>query len=206
MCPIAVIKRVNEIGTAQVHPKLLTFQDRHGYDNNYPDPYFQPIDHEIKGVVDDEPIEENVEDDHEDTNNDPANQGEEFNKADDPPENENEVQNENEVPTLSDEAEIEELPDALAAQSGPETTDKPKRLSGRIPTPVTIFETSFTGKKYTETTAITIDQTTIHPDAHMSLNEGQAWYHVVHYTMTQLSMKSGLKRWGAKVKQAVTNK
>ena len=49
-------------------------------------------------MVDNEPIEENVEDNHEDTNNDPADQGEEVNKADDPPENENEV------PTLADEA------------------------------------------------------------------------------------------------------
>ena len=82
--PIEVIKRVNEIGTAQGNPTLLTFQDRHGHDNNDPDPYFQPIDHEFEGVVDDEPIKENVEDDHEDTNNDPANQGEEVNKANDP--------------------------------------------------------------------------------------------------------------------------
>ena len=119
--------------------------------------------------------------------------------ADDPPENENEV------PTLADEAETEELPDALAAQDILETTDEPKRRSGRIPAPVTRFELSFKGKKYAETTATTIDQKTIHPDTHMSLNEGQAWDHVVQYTTTQLSMKAGLKRWGTKDKQAVTN-
>ena len=121
------IERLNKIGTAQVQPKLLTFQDRHGHDNSNLAPYFQPIDHKIEGVVDDEPIEENVEDDHEDTDNNPADQGEEVHEADDPPENENEVQNDNEVPTLSNEAEIEELPDALAAQAGPETTEEPKR-------------------------------------------------------------------------------
>ena len=54
---------------------------------------------------DDEPIEENVADDHEDTNVNPADQGEEdqgeeVNKVDDPPENENAV------PTPADEAEI----------------------------------------------------------------------------------------------------
>ena len=38
----------------------------------------------------------------------------------------------------------------------------------------------------------------------MSLNEGQAWDHVVHYTMTQISMKAGLKRWGNKGKQAIS--
>ena len=83
-------------------------------------------------------------------------------------------------------------------------TEEPKRRSGRIPAPVTRFETAFTGNKYAETTATKIDQTTIHPDTHMSLNEGQAWDHVVHYTMTQLSMKAGLKIWGGKGKQAVT--
>ena len=70
-----VIERVNEIGTVQGQPKLPTFQDRHGHENSNPDPYFQPLDHEIEGVVDDEPIEENVEDNHEDTNDNPADQG-----------------------------------------------------------------------------------------------------------------------------------
>ena len=64
--PIEVIERVNEIGTAQGHPKLLTFQDRNVDDKNDPDPYFQQIDNTIEGVIDDEPIEENVEDNHED--------------------------------------------------------------------------------------------------------------------------------------------
>ena len=150
-------------------------------------------------MIDDEPIEENVEDDHKDMNINPADQGEEFNEA-------NEAENDNKVPNLADGADIKELPDELAAQAIPETTDEPQRRSGRIPAPVTIFEQSFTGNKYAETTATTIDQTTIHPDTHMSLNEGQAWDHVVHYTMTQLLMKAGIKIWGTKGKQAVTNK
>ena len=66
------------------------------------------------------------------------------------------------------------------------------------------FEPSFTGKKYAETTARTINQSKIHPDTHMSLNKVQAWYHEVHYTMTQLSMKAGLNIWGNKGKQAVS--
>ena len=113
-------------------------------------------------------------------------------------------ENENEVPNLADEAEVEELPDALAAQAVPETPEEPKRSSGRITTPVTCFEPSFTSKKYTETTATTIHKSTIHPDTHMSLNKGQAWDHVVQYTMTKLSMKVGLKRWVNKGKQAVS--
>ena len=92
--PIEVIERVKTIGVAQGQPKLLTFQDRHGYENSNPDPYFQPLDHEIEGLVDDEPIEENVADDNEDTNNNPTDQseedqGEEVNEVDDTPENEN---------------------------------------------------------------------------------------------------------------------
>ena len=69
---------------------------------------------------------------------------------------------------------------------------------------MTRFEPSFTGEKYAETTETKIDQTTIQPDTHMSLNEGKAWDHVVHYTMTQLSMKAGLKIWVNKGKQAVS--
>ena len=132
--PIEVIIGVNEIGTEKGQPTLLTFQDRHGHNNNNPDPYFKPIYREIEGVIDDEPTEENFEDDHEDMNNDPADQGEEVNEA-----NENENENENEVPTLADGAEIEELPDELSAPAVPETTEEPQRRSGRIPLPVTRF-------------------------------------------------------------------
>ena len=39
----------------------------------------------------------------------------------------------------------------------------------------------------------------------MLLNLGPSWDHIVHYEMTQLSMKAGLKRWGTKVSQAVSN-
>ena len=61
-----------------------------------------------------------------------------------------------------------------------------------------------TGNKYAETTAATFNQT-IHPDTHMQLNLGPYWDHVVHYAMTQISMKSGLKRWGTKGSQAISN-
>ena len=130
-------------------------------------------------MVDDEHIEDNNAEYHEDRNANLADQCEEeqdaaINEVDDPPENENEV------PTLADEAEVEGLPGALAVQAVPE---EPKRCSGRITAPVTRFEPSFTGKKYAETTATTIHKSTIHPDTHMSLNEGQSWDHVVHYTI-----------------------
>ena len=62
-----------------------------------------------------------------------------------------------------------------------------------------------TRNKYSETTATTLNQTTIHPGTHMQLNLGPSWDHVVHYAMTQLSMKAGLKIWGTKGSQAVSN-
>ena len=61
-----------------------------------------------------------------------------------------------------------------------------------------------TGKKYAETTATKLNQT-INPNTHMQLSLGPSWDHVVHYAMTQLSMKAGLKRWRTKGSQAVSN-
>ena len=88
--PSEVIKRVNQIGLAQGQTELLTFQDRYGHEKSDPDPYFQPLDHEIEGVVDDEHIKENNDEDHEDRNANLADQGEEeqdeaINEVDDPP-------------------------------------------------------------------------------------------------------------------------
>ena len=57
--PSEVIERVNKIGSAEGQPKLLTFQDRHGHEKSDPDPYFQSLDHDIEGVVDDEHIKDN---------------------------------------------------------------------------------------------------------------------------------------------------
>ena len=62
-----------------------------------------------------------------------------------------------------------------------------------------------TRKKYAETTATTLNQTTIHPDTHMQLNLGPSWDHVFNYTMPQLSMEAGLKIWGTKGSQDVSN-
>ena len=61
------------------------------------------------------------------------------------------------------------------------------------------------GNKYSETTATTLNQTTTHLDTHMKLNLGPSWDHVVHYAMTQLSRKAGLKIWVTKGYQAVSN-
>ena len=71
-----VIKRMNKIGSAQGQPKLLTFQDRHGHEKSDPDPYFQPLGHEIEGVINDEHIEDYNAEYHEDRNANPDDQGE----------------------------------------------------------------------------------------------------------------------------------
>ena len=39
----------------------------------------------------------------------------------------------------------------------------------------------------------------------MKLNLGPSWDHLVHYAMTQLSKKEGLKIWGTKGSQDVSN-
>ena len=66
------------------------------------------------------------------------------------------------------------------------------------------YEPSMTGKKYAEKTATTLNQT-IHTDTHMQLNLGPSWDHVVHYAMTQIYMKAGLKIWGTKGSQDFSN-
>ena len=72
--------------------------------------------------------------------------------------------------------------------------DTPPRRSNRVRNPVKIYEPSFTGKKYA-TSEITFGHSfaTIHPDAHMLENYEVDWDHVMHVTMTQLSMKAGMK-------------
>ena len=51
--PIEVTKRVNQLDKEQNQPSLLTFQDRHGHSTMDPDPYFQPVDIYIEGVIQD---------------------------------------------------------------------------------------------------------------------------------------------------------
>ena len=88
--PSQVIERVKKVGSTQGQPKLITFQDRHGQEKSNPNPHFQPLDHEIEGVVDDEHIKDNNDEDHEDRNANLADQDEEeqdlaINEVDDPP-------------------------------------------------------------------------------------------------------------------------
>ena len=49
--PIEVIERLNQLGKGQNQPTILTFQDRYGHSIMDPDPYFHPVDVDIKGVL-----------------------------------------------------------------------------------------------------------------------------------------------------------
>ena len=49
--PIEVIERVNQLGEGKNQPTLLNFQDRHGHSTMDTDPYFQPVDVNIEGVI-----------------------------------------------------------------------------------------------------------------------------------------------------------
>ena len=51
--PKEVIERVNQLGKEQNKPTILTFQYRHGHSTVDPDPYFQPVDINTKGVIPD---------------------------------------------------------------------------------------------------------------------------------------------------------
>ena len=51
--PIEVINRVNQLGKKKNQPTLLTFQDRHGHSTMDTDPYFQPVDVDIEGFIQD---------------------------------------------------------------------------------------------------------------------------------------------------------
>ena len=65
--PIEVIEQVNRLGKEQNQPTLLTFQDRHGHSTMDPDPYFQPVDVDIEGVIQDQDEQDpNIQDEKDD--------------------------------------------------------------------------------------------------------------------------------------------
>ena len=194
--PIKVIERVNQLGKEKNQPTLLTFQYFHGHSTMDPDPYLQLVDVDIKGVIQN-PNEqdlnlqdENNDDEHHDDTEDEV-KHEQMNLDDS-----TEAIIENDEPIITQQPILGDIPDKQ---------NEKVRKSTRTPFQRAPYEPSMTGKKYSETTATTLNQTTIHPDTHMQLNLGPYWYHVVHYAMTQLSTKSGLKRWGTKGSQAVSN-
>ena len=72
----------------------------------------------------------------------------------------------------------------------PNAPNENVRRSTRTPVQRTPYEPSMTRNKYLDTTATTLNQT-MHTDTHMQLNLGPSWDQVVHYAMTQISMKPG---------------
>ena len=87
-------------------------------------------------------------------------------------------------------------------------SDSSVRRSSRTPKPVKYYEPSFLEKFYYSTAATILNPNltfaTIHPDTHMFLNYGADWYQVLHCSMTELSMKAGMRRWGDKGQNSVS--
>ena len=143
------------------------------------------MDIDIEGVIPDPDEQdpnlqdENYNDEHHDDAEDEINQ-EQVNL-----DNPTETIIENDEPIINQPPILGDIPDA---------PNENVRRSTRTPFPSTPYEPSMNGNNYAETTATTLNQT-IHPDTHMQLNLGPYWDHVVHYTMTQISMKAGLKIW-----------
>ena len=81
-------------------------------------------------------------------------------------------------------------------------SDRSVRRSSRTPHHVKDYNPYFLGKHYHSMAATTLNPNftfaTIHPDTHMFLSYGADWDQVLHCSMTQLSMKAGMLRWGDK--------
>ena len=139
-----------------------------------PDPYFQPVDIYIEGLIPDP--------DEQDPNLHDENDAEDEIKQEQVNIN-NPTENiiENDEPIIQQPPILGEIPD--------EPNDNVRRTT-RTPVPRTPYEPPMTGKKYADTTATTLNKN-IHPETHMQLNLDPSWDHVVHYAMTQLSMKAG---------------
>ena len=176
--PHDVIARVNDIGQSQGQPSLLTFQDRHGNSMGEDDPDFSPPD-EITGVPDTDINAQYASD----INPVPATTTtDEYEDNLAEPETEDNLINNDTVDTVENEI-------------------NPPRCSNRVRNPRKIYEPSFAGKRYAIAAAnighsFAHSFATVHPDAHMPENYGVDWDHIMPVTMTQLSMKAGLKRWG----------
>ena len=130
---------MNQLGKEKNQPTLLTFQDRHGHSAMDPDPYFQPVDINIEGVIPDP--------DEQDPNLHDENDAEDEIKQeqvnlDDPAENITEI--ENDEPIIQQPPILGDIPD--------KQNDNVRRTNC-TPVPRTPYEPSMTGKKHAETTA-----------------------------------------------------
>ena len=73
--------------------------------------------------------------------------------------------------------------------------------SGRSKNPLRRIVPSFIGNKY-ETTMTTVSSGVnfafpyVHPYTHTGSNQGPDWDHVIHYSMTHISIKYGMKIFG----------
>ena len=215
--PDEVIKRVDQLGKSEGQPELLTFFDRRGlvigettnpdaqgHDPTTDEPDYtnnDPKEEELDGldpptVNDDYGLEEEVYVTH------PDEPYEETAEQDESPPGANDMN----IDAISDEHPnatvpmepmepiiIPDLQIEGVASRPQRVRNKPTRL---VPT--------FKGKTYTSSSLTNIQgvhrEEVIYPDSHME----EQFALITFYVMTQLSMKSGLKRWKKKGEAAVS--
>ena len=82
------------------------------------------------------------------------------------------------------------------------------RQSGRSKNTVSRNVPLFRGNKYDNSVTIVgsgieLVLHFVNPDTHVRSNQGPDWYNVIHYIMTHISMKEGMKIFGTRGSDAV---
>ena len=221
--PDAVIKRVNHLGKDQ--PKELTFFDRHGKPIEDDDVETTGVDGTNQAPTNDD-IALDIQDElQEIAEIDETQQAIELN---DP----NNVQlqpvgEDADTPIVDTEAVVDEQPDPEMPLPEPELEPAPSGPTNPVPPAPTVQEPvestgvrrstrvrfaakapyvpSMTGKRYVTAVNHLENHGALHPDQHAAFFEHmqQEQPDVVAAVMTQLSLKAGLKAWGAPAKKAV---
>ena len=203
--PMEVITCVDRIGKAQGQPSLITFQYRHGQSVGDTDPAFAGVLPQLKVVVHDN-NDDDIGPDDDNTGTNPPNNIE-IDPLETEQEDTRELKEEEPITVNNEPAGVNPI-----VSTSDTHIDNPSnrsiRRSSHTPKPVKYYEPSFSGKRYYSTAATMLNLNftfaTIHPETHMFLNYGADWDQVLHCSMTQLSMKADMRRWGYKGQNAVS--
>ncbi len=194
--PDTVIDRVNLLGKQE--PEQLVFTNRHG--RRIGDVEIPGVDGAIEAPQENEienPDNENLEDPPQQEAQEP-----------DPIDPEPRESADNLVAAPAAPPPKDALPDLGVNYPGAEGPDEIPgvRKSSRVRVPTKAqYEPSMTGKTYAFAQTLMEDKGVLQPDAHMFFNGevSQEETSVVEAILTQLSLKVGMKQWGAKAKKAV---
>ena len=200
--PMEVISRVNQIGQAQGQSSCITFQDRHGHSVGDTNPKFSGVLPQLAVVVHDNDYDDISPDDDNIGTNPPDNIG--IYPPDTTPikqEDPRELEDEQPLAVNNEPTEVNPIT-STSDTTIDNPSDRSVRRSNRTPNPIKDNDPSFSGKLYHSPAATTFNPkftcATIHPDTHMLLSYGSGWYQVLHFNMTQLYMKTDMRRWGEK--------